>query len=158
MLHTDLVKIIKKYLNSTSSLLDALIIQINHFSRFYFGTIRSIKTKFDNFNINEEHYNTNSASIIVENENCYHFTFAKLKVTNVGNVDQHFIKNLITTHLTILNCPYGINNKDLVRHVMHINQILYKYGFNNFLVLLYIKNNINIEQILVRWSNTLMKS
>lgn len=161
ILPTDLVKLIISYIDNSHlfSILHNIIIEFNHFYVLYYDDFEIVRTQFNIFNINEHYYNPNSATVMVEIKREGGHSYIKLKIININNVDYHFILNFIMAHLAIVGYDNNrVSNQHLLEQVMYINQILEKYRFNNFLVPLYIKDNIDALQILIQWSSILTKN
>ena len=153
MLPLDLVKLIKKYLNSDNILLlTSLIKLVNNFYIFdiRFGTfiLDIIKTNINKIN------SISTVQVTIGIIPGFNRHIPVLDITNFDNVDKQYIELFIMTCLDYNNIPFDA----FLPHITDINSILLQYNFGNYLVPFSNSNRDEVaKRVKLYWANMLIQ-
>lgn len=146
MLPVELANLVLHYLNKKYFLLLTNLIKLVndfYFENLYFLSkhTQAIITSFSKF--------TNI--VVTEDQTFHNNKFIKLDIVKDGNIGKNFICNFILAYLTSIN---QFSTNVVINQTMLINQILYNFKFNNYLVLLY---NDQTNKLLIQWFDKLIE-
>ena len=143
MLPIDLVKIIKKYLNSNKTLLLADL--IDYANDLITGSMMGNEDNKESMDNLSDIFNESGFTGVVKLNPEYNSYF--LSLNQVDYINNQQIIDFIDTLLDFIEYLDKQGYENLSENLFIINRLLYKYRFNNYLLIMYNQD----DKVIYRW-------